>query len=42
MIRLEAEVKWRSDGGWDPHTGGGSELEEERGVVVYFTLHIPP
>jgi len=34
------EVRWRSDGGWDEYHASTKTLEEERGVVVYFTLQI--
>ncbi|ORY35427.1 hypothetical protein BCR39DRAFT_509614 [Naematelia encephala] len=36
------EVRWRAEGGWDDYVFNttSSELEEERGVVVYFKLHI--
>lgn len=41
-VTLQTEVKWRSEGGWEENVSGhsGSGLEEERGVVVYFTLTI--
>ena len=35
------EMSWRADGGWDLHRSTDSTLEEERGVVVYFTLKTP-
>lgn len=41
-VTFQTEVKWRSEGGWEENVSGlsGSGLEEERGVVVYFTLTI--
>jgi len=35
------EVRWRHDGGWDDYHPPKESLEEERGVVVYFTLRTP-
>jgi nicotinamide N-methyltransferase len=31
-------VKWMTGGGWEEHTLPDKGLEEERGVVIYFTL----
>ena len=35
------EVQWKAGGGWGDHTRATEGLEEERGVVVYFTLRTP-
>ncbi|GMK59148.1 hypothetical protein CspeluHIS016_0701630 [Cutaneotrichosporon spelunceum] len=35
---FQAEVQWLPGGGWGPHQWEGEELQEERGVVVYYTL----
>lgn len=43
MIK-QREVRWQSDGEWElveEHHRQAGGLEEERGVVVYYTLHIP-
>lgn len=32
------EVQWKLGGGWEGYNGTQSGEEEERGVVVYFTL----
>ena len=35
-------VRWQAGGGWADHTLQKEGLEEERGVVVNFTLHHLP
>lgn len=36
------EVRWKMDGRWEDHEPGQETgLEEERGIVVYFTLRLP-
>ncbi|WOO82511.1 Protein N-terminal and lysine N-methyltransferase efm7 [Vanrija pseudolonga] len=37
--QLETEVQWLPDGEWGPHAPNTDGLEEERGVVMYYTLH---
>ena len=41
IFRPIREVCWRLGGGWDECFTPSQGLEEERGVVVYFTLQIP-
>ena len=41
FVEMKKEVKWKSEGRWDDWQGMNEGSEEERGVVIYFTLTIP-
>ncbi|KAL7423458.1 hypothetical protein Q5752_001038 [Cryptotrichosporon argae] len=40
-VRKVDEVRWQVGGGWAAHGAETAGLEEERGVVVYYTLQVP-